>query len=141
MVVEAATVVLADGSVMVNHRDVTVGPYRRVTIYADGGTRLLRTYVDRGLPEPFCHASLARYSLASEGGRDRAGRGKGGRVEEGRGEEDRVEEGRDRILFVNPPNRGGGSYNAGKRVNITISVARLNLAWLTAGAGAGEKQR
>lgn len=159
VVVEAATVVLADGSVMVNHR--TEGSRRKVTIYADGGTRIVRTYVDAGLPEPFCHASLARYSLASEGDRD--------------GD-------RDRILFVNPPNASSGRYDAGKRVNITmrlstddgatwpvsrslyagpsgysdtavlpdktilclfengkrkyndrISVARLNLAWLTAG--------
>ena len=112
VVVEAATVVLADGSVMVNHR--TEGSRRKVTIYADGGTRLVRTYVDEGLPEPFCHASLARYSLASEAARVVAPDSSGALMRRGD---------RDRILFVNPPNASSGRYDAGKRVNITMRLS------------------
>lgn len=93
VVVEAATVVLSNGNVMVNHR--TRGPRRRVTIYGEGGTTVLRTYVDRNLPEPFCHASLARYAPPADGGP--------------RG-----------ILFANPPRAGTGTYDAKNRADITV---------------------
>ncbi|MDP6637134.1 MAG: sialidase family protein [Phycisphaerae bacterium] len=96
VVVEAATVALDNGDIMTNHR--TEGPHRRVSIYCDGGTKLLRTYVDKNLPEPFCHASLARYS--------RAGCGRSSR-----------------LLFVNPPNNGSGKFSRGKRVNLTVRLS------------------
>ena len=96
VVIEAATVVLANGDTMVNHR--TMGSRRRVSIYAEGGTRLADTYVDDYLPEPFCHASLARYSYAADGGADR-------------------------ILFVNPPNAPPEGETKGARANITMRLS------------------
>lgn len=96
VVVEAATVVLDNGDIMTNHR--TEGANRRVSIYTDGGTKLLRTYLDENLPEPFCHASLARYSCAAC---DRSSR----------------------LLFVNPPNNGSGKFVRGKRVNLTMRLS------------------
>ena len=96
VVIEAATIVLANGDIMVNHR--TMGPRRRVSIYGESGTRLIHTYVDDNLPEPFCHASLARHSLASDGGADR-------------------------ILFVNPPNPPPEGERKGARANITMRLS------------------
>ncbi len=96
VVIEAATVVLADGNIMENHR--TMGARRRVSIYGAGGTRLVDTYLDDVLPEPFCHASLARYSFASD-------------------------DGADRILFANPPNPPPEGERKGARANITMRLS------------------
>lgn len=63
---------LADGRLMLNMRNYyRVKKNRAVSVSSDGGMTWGEIYRDASLPEPRCQASFVRYSLASEGGKDR----------------------------------------------------------------------
>jgi sialidase-1 len=100
---ETVAIQLADGRVMLNSRSESKAHRRLVTISPDGATNWSSPKFDEALREPICMASIVRYSLASDGGKNR-------------------------ILFSNPDNltRADGREEAGKardRKNITVKLS------------------
>jgi sialidase-1 len=100
---ETVAIQLADGRVMLNTRSESKAHRRLVTVSSDGATNWSTPKFDDALVEPICMASLVRYSLATDGGRNR-------------------------ILFCNPNNltRADGKEEAGKtrdRKNLTVKVS------------------
>jgi len=67
--IEVAILATADDEIYLNHR--TWQPHRIVAWTKGQGTELAEHRVDEALPESICHASLARYSFAADGERDR----------------------------------------------------------------------
>jgi sialidase-1 len=100
---ETTAIQLADGRVMLNARSESKAHRRLVTTSPDGATNWSTPKFDDALVEPICMASLVRYSLASDGGKNR-------------------------ILFCNPDNltRADGKEEAGKyrdRKNLTVKLS------------------
>ena len=100
---ETTAIQLADGRVMLNARSESKAHRRLVTISPDGATNWSTPKFDDALLEPICMASLVRYSLASDGGKNR-------------------------ILFCNPDNlsRADGKEEPGKfrdRKNLTVKLS------------------
>ncbi len=95
---ETVVVELADGRVMMNLRNVGMDRktrqwYRAVSISPDGASDWCTPYFDKTLSESVCMANILRYSLASEGDKNR-------------------------ILFSNPDNPGNK-----ERKNLTIRMS------------------
>jgi len=68
---ESAVVQLADGSLLLNMRSYA-GQHRRAIAWShDGGLTWSAVRLDPALIEPVCQASLIRYTLAREAGRNR----------------------------------------------------------------------
>jgi sialidase-1 len=150
---ESQIVELADGTLMMNMRIQWFGKgYRGVSYSEDEGATWSKFIYDEALPDPVCQASILRYSLADNGGRNR-------------------------ILFSNPATGGRNgmtvrlSYDEGRTWPISklvysgpsaysclgvlpdlsvgllyekgeydaISFARFNLAWLTGMKDSGGK--
>jgi len=100
---EAVALELADGSVMLNVRSESKAHRRLVTVSKDGATGWSTPRFDDALLEPICMASIIRYSLASDGGKNR-------------------------ILFSNPDNlsRAKGAEEPGKtrdRKNLSVKLS------------------
>lgn len=100
---ETVIVELADGRVMLNVRSESKPNRRIVTVSPDGATGWSKPEFDEALLEPICMGSIVRYSVASEGGKNR-------------------------ILFVNPHNleRADGKAEAGKsrdRRNLSVKLS------------------
>ncbi|MDR3402593.1 MAG: sialidase family protein [Chthoniobacter sp.] len=100
---ETVAIELADGSVMLNARSESKAHRRLVTISKDGATSWSTPKFDDALLEPICMASMVRYSLAQDGGKNR-------------------------ILFCNPDNlaRADGKEEPGKvrdRKNLSVKVS------------------
>jgi sialidase-1 len=69
---ECQVVELADGRLMLNMRNYyRVKKNRAVSVSSDGGMTWSALWRDASLAEPRCQASIFRYSLASDGGKDR----------------------------------------------------------------------
>ena len=90
---ESAAVELADGRVMLNIRHESEPHLRAVSVSRDGATGWSPVRFDGRLPEPVCFGSLVRFSVRSQGGKDR-------------------------ILFVNPHNPEGR-----ERRNLTVKLS------------------
>jgi sialidase-1 len=100
---ETVAIELADGSVMLNVRSESKAHRRLVTISKDGATGWSTPRFDDALLEPICMASIVRYSLAADGGKNR-------------------------ILFCNPDNlaRADGKEEPGKnrdRKNVSVKLS------------------
>jgi len=100
---ETVAIELADGRVMLNTRSESKAHRRLVTISQDGATNWSTPKFDDALVEPVCMAGIVRYSLASDGGKNR-------------------------ILFCNPDNltRADGKEEPGKnrdRKNMTVKLS------------------
>lgn len=100
---ETTSIELADGSVMLNARSESKAHRRLVTTSKDGATNWSTPKFDDALLEPICMASLVRYSLARDSGKNR-------------------------ILFCNPDNlsRADGKEEPGKyrdRKNVTVKLS------------------
>jgi len=100
---ETVAIELADGRVMLNSRSESKAHRRLVTISPDGATHWSTPKFDDALVEPICMASIVRYSLAADGGKNR-------------------------ILFCNPDNltRADGKEEAGKnrdRKNVSVKLS------------------
>ncbi|MEI9894599.1 MAG: sialidase family protein [Chthoniobacter sp.] len=94
---------LADGRVMLNVRSESKAHRRLVTVSKDGATNWSTPKFDDALLEPICMASIVRYSLVQDGGKNR-------------------------ILFCNPDNlaRADGKEEAGKnrdRKNVSVKLS------------------
>lgn len=94
---EYALVDTNDGGIYVNQR--SQGPHRKVLWLADAEKKSAAPQTDASLPEPVCHAGLARLSSAAK-------------------------DGRSRILFVNPgiANAKKG-FNAETRRQLTVRLS------------------
>ncbi|MEP6671167.1 MAG: sialidase family protein [Chthoniobacter sp.] len=68
---ETVAIELADGRVMLNVRSESKAHRRLVTISKDGATNWSTPKFDDALLEPICMASIIRYSLAQDGGKNR----------------------------------------------------------------------
>jgi len=69
---ECQVVELADGTLMLNMRNYyRVKKSRAISTSSDGGMTWSEIYRDAALPEPRCQASFIRYSLASNGSKNR----------------------------------------------------------------------
>ncbi len=69
---ECQVVELADGRLMLNMRNYfRAKKNRAVSTSSDGGMTWSKIYRDAALPEPRCQASFIRYSLASDGSKNR----------------------------------------------------------------------
>ncbi|MCP4642279.1 MAG: exo-alpha-sialidase [bacterium] len=69
---ECQVVELADGRLMLNMRNYDrTKKQRAVSISEDGGMTWSSLWRDPELPEPRCQASLVRYTLAADGGKNR----------------------------------------------------------------------
>jgi sialidase-1 len=68
---ESAVVQLADGSLLLNMRSYAGRHNRAVALSRDGGLTWSPVRLDPTLIEPVCQASMIRYTLAREVGRDR----------------------------------------------------------------------
>jgi sialidase-1 len=68
---ETVVVELADGRVMLNVRSESKNHRRLVVTSPDGATQWSRPRFQEELLEPICMASLVRYSLAKDGGKNR----------------------------------------------------------------------
>ena len=100
---ETVAIELADGSVMLNVRSESKAHRRLVTVSKDGATGWSTPRFDDALLEPICMASMVRFSLAPEGGKNR-------------------------ILFCNPDNlaRADGKEEPGKnrdRKNVSVKLS------------------
>jgi sialidase-1 len=100
---ETVAIELADGRVMLNSRSESKAHRRLVTVSKDGATNWSTPRFDDALVEPICMASIVRYSLAADGGRNR-------------------------LLFCNPDNltRADGKEEAGKsrdRKNMSVRLS------------------
>ncbi len=100
---ETIAIELADGSVMLNVRSESKAHRRLVTVSKDGATGWSTPRFDDALLEPICMASIVRYSLASDGGKNR-------------------------ILFSNPDNlsRADGKEAPGRsrdRKNVSVKLS------------------
>jgi sialidase-1 len=100
---ETAAIELADGRVMLNVRSESKAHRRLVTTSKDGATNWSTPKFDDALLEPICMASIVRYSLAKDGGKNR-------------------------ILFCNPDSltRADGKEEAGKnrdRKNLSMKLS------------------
>jgi sialidase-1 len=100
---ETAAVQLADGRVLLNIRTDASRNRRVITTSPDGIARWTPARFDDALLEPVCMASLARYSIKTDGGKNR-------------------------LLFSNPDNLEGGkdpatpgSHRARKNLSIKLS--------------------
>ncbi len=67
---EATAVELADGSVYLNSRSNHMKGMRAFAVSKDGGETFSDIRFEKAHIEPVCQASVARFSLASDGGRD-----------------------------------------------------------------------
>lgn len=95
---ECIAIETADGHLCVNSRNqspkLPEEPfYRKVSWSSDGGLTFAPFVRDAGLPEPVCQASLCRYSLE-------------------------VEDGKNRVLFSNP-----SFHSKGSRRNMTVKLS------------------
>ena len=142
---ESQVVELADGALMMNMRIQWFGKgYRGVSYSETGGETWSKFVYDEALPDPVCQASIIRYSLAEDGGRNRllfSNPATGGR--NGMTVRLSYDEGRTwpvakliysgpsaySCLTVLPDKLAGLLYEKGEYG--TISFARFNLAWLT----------
>lgn len=100
---ETIALEMADGGVMLNVRNESTEHRRLVTTSADGATGWTKPEFHPQLLEPICMASMVRYSLAGD-------------------------DGKNRILFSNPDNlsRADGKETPGKnrdRKNMTIKLS------------------
>ncbi|MGB8168336.1 MAG: sialidase family protein [Chthoniobacteraceae bacterium] len=100
---ETIAIELADGSVMLNVRSESKAHRRLVTVSKDGATGWSTPRFDDALLEPICMASIVRFSLAQDGGKNR-------------------------ILFSNPDNlsRADGKEEPGKnrdRKNVSVKLS------------------
>jgi sialidase-1 len=100
---ETVAIELANGRVMLNARSESKAHRRLVTTSKDGATNWSTPKFDDALVEPICMASMVRYSLAKDGGKNR-------------------------ILFCNPDNltRADGKEEAGKnrdRKNVSVKLS------------------
>jgi sialidase-1 len=100
---ETVAIELADGRVMLNVRNESKAHRRLVTTSKDGATGWSTPKFDDALMEPICMGSMVRYSLATEGGKNR-------------------------ILFSNPDNlsRADGKETPGKnrdRRNVSVKLS------------------
>jgi sialidase-1 len=100
---ETVAIELADGRVMLNVRSESKAHRRIVTTSRDGATAWSTPKFDDALLEPICMGSIIRYSLASDGGKNR-------------------------ILFSNPDNltRADGKEEPGKnrdRKNVSVKLS------------------
>ena len=68
---ESAVVQLADGSLLLNMRSYAGKHHRAIALSHDGGLAWSPVRLDPTLIEPICQASMIRYTLATEAGRDR----------------------------------------------------------------------
>ncbi len=68
---EATAVELADGSVYLNSRSNHMKGMRAFAVSKDGGESFSDIRFEKAHIEPVCQASVARFSLAADGGRDR----------------------------------------------------------------------
>jgi sialidase-1 len=68
---ETVAIELADGRVMLNVRSESKAHRRLVTTSKDGATGWSTPKFDDALLEPICMGSIARYSLAADGGKNR----------------------------------------------------------------------
>jgi sialidase-1 len=94
---ESQAVELADGTLMLNFRANMGLSARGVATSLDGGESWSQCRSDKALNECPCQASLVRYSLASE-------------------------EGKDRLLFSNPDN-SGEEFNVVERTRMTVRMS------------------
>jgi sialidase-1 len=100
---ETIAIELADGRTMLNVRSESKAHRRLITTSKDGATNWSTPKFDDALLEPICMASIIRYSLAANGGKNR-------------------------ILFCNPDNltRVDGKEEAGKnrdRKNLSVKLS------------------
>ena len=142
---ESQVVELADGALMMNMRIQWFGKgYRGVSYSETAGETWSKFVYDEALPDPVCQASIIRYSLAEDGGRNRllfSNPATGGR--NGMTVKLSYDEGRTwpvaKLIYSGPsayscltvlPDKSAGLlYEKGEYG--TISFARFNLAWLT----------
>jgi sialidase-1 len=90
---------LADGTLMLNARIQEGGQGKRgISSSKDGGETWSDLKLDPTLIEPVCQASLIRYSLAAE-------------------------DGRNRLLFSNPASAPPKGKTKGDRVNMTVRLS------------------
>lgn len=68
---ESAVVQLADGSLLLNMRSYAGKQHRAIALSYDGGLTWSPLRLDPTLIEPICQASMIRYTLATEAGRNR----------------------------------------------------------------------
>jgi sialidase-1 len=68
---ESAVVQLADGSLLLNMRNYAGKHRRAIALSQDSGLTWSKVRLDPALIEPVCQASMVRYTLAREAGKDR----------------------------------------------------------------------
>jgi len=68
---ESAVVQLADGSLLLNMRSYAGKHHRAIALSRDGGITWSPVRLDAALIEPVCQASMIRYTLESEAGKNR----------------------------------------------------------------------
>lgn len=96
---ECQVVELANGKLMLNMRVQENGQGRRgIARSKDGGETWSKLKFDPALLEPVCQASFLRYSLASDGGKNR-------------------------VLFSNPASTPPQGRTRGQRVNMTVRLS------------------